>query len=66
MFVMGTAAWFILEQLPMDNWLVFFAAAAIYSVVYFALAYKFMMNQYERDIIQVPVRKVLQKPKIVK
>lgn len=66
MFVMGTAAWFVLDDLPMDNWLTFFAAAVIYSVVYFTLAYKFMMNQYERDIIKVPVKKVLQKLKSLK
>lgn len=65
MVVMGVAAWFILDHLPIDNWRVFFGAAVIYSVVYFALAYKFMMNQYERNVIKVPMKKVLRKLRIL-
>lgn len=61
MLIMGTAAWFILDIVPVMNWLVFFVLAAGYSVIYFLLAYHFMMNQYERDTIMVPVKKVLRK-----
>lgn len=66
MLVMGVSAWFVLDFFQVDNWLVFFGAAVVYSVVYFTLAYWFMMNRYERDIIQVPVKKVLRKLKILK
>ena len=66
MLVMGMSAWFVLDFLQVDSWPIFFGAAVVYSVVYFALAYWFMMNQYERDIIQVPVKKVLRKMKILK
>lgn len=66
MLVMGTVAWFALEYLSLDNWFTFFVAAVVYTVIYFALAYRFMMNQYERDIIKVPAKKVLQKLKILK
>lgn len=66
MIVMGVSAWFVLDKLAMDNWLVFFSAALIYSVVYFALAYLFMMNQYEKDVVKSPVIKVLKKLKAVK
>ena len=66
MVIMGTAAWFALDALTIDNWLVFFAAAALYTVIYFVLAYRFMMNQYERDTIMVPVKKVLRKLRILK
>lgn len=66
MFVMGIAAWFALDLLTVDNWLVFFTAAAVYTVVYFLMAYLFMMDQYERDIILVPVKKVLNKFRILK
>ena len=66
MLVMGTAAWFALDALVIDNWLVFFGAAAIYAAIYFLLAYWLMMNQYERDTIMVPVKKVLRKLRILK
>lgn len=66
MIVMGAAAWFALDALTMDNWLVFFIAATLYTVVYFILAYCFMMNQYERDTVMVPVKKVLRKLRILK
>ena len=66
MIVMGTAAWFVLDVLVIENWLVFFGAAAVYSIIYFILAYRFMMNQYERDTIMVPVKKVLHKLRIFK
>ena len=61
MLFMGTAAWFALDALTIAGWLSFFGCAAVYTVVYFLLAYRFMMNQYERDILMVPVRKVLTK-----
>lgn len=66
MLVTGISAWFLLDRLVLNNWLVFFAAAAVYSVVYFALAYRFMMNRYEREIVKAPMKKVLQKLKILK
>lgn len=66
MIIMGTAAWFALDALTIDNWLDFFIAAALYTVVYFILAYRFMMNQYERDTVMVPVKKVLRKLRILK
>jgi O-antigen/teichoic acid export membrane protein len=66
MFVMGTASWFVVERLPMDNWLVFFGAAAVYTVVYSLMAYFFMMNSYEKDIVRAPLKKVLRKLKLLK
>ena len=66
MLVMGMSAWFVLDFLQVDSWPIFFGAAVVYSVVYFALAYWFMTNQYERDIIRVPVKQVLRKLKILK
>jgi O-antigen/teichoic acid export membrane protein len=66
MLVMGTSAWFVLDALQLDNWLAFFGTAAVYSIVYFVLAYLFMLNGYERDLIQVPIKKVLRKLKTLK
>lgn len=66
MFLTGTIAWFVLDRLPLDNWLTFFCAAAVYTAVYFLLAYRFMMDPYERDIVMVPIQKILRKLKILK
>lgn len=66
MIIMGTVAWCALDALTIDNWLVFFVAAALYTVVYFILAYRFMMNQYERNTVMVPVKKVLHKLRILR
>ena len=59
MFVMGTVAWFVVDYITMDSWIVFFLAAAVYTIIYFVLAYQFMMNAYERDVTLVPVKKIL-------
>lgn len=61
MLIMGTAWWFVLDQIQINNWLVFFALAAVYTIMYLPLAYRFMMNQYERDVVKVPVQKILRK-----
>lgn len=66
MFLMGTVAWFAVDALGADSWPGFFAAAAVYTLVYFALAYRFMMNDYERDVVAVPVKKILRKMKLMK
>lgn len=66
MFVMGVLGWFVLNNMHVDSWLLFFALAVAYSVVYIPLAYLFMMNQYERDLIRVPVTKVLRRLRLLK
>ena len=66
MIVMGVIAWFALDSIAVDSWLVFFSLAAVYSVVYFLLAYRFMMNEYERQIITKPLEKVLRKLRLIK
>lgn len=64
MIIMGICAWFALNWIQVNNWIMFFAFAIIYSVVYFILAYIFMMNKYERDIIKKPIFKILSKLKL--
>lgn len=66
MIVMGTVWWFLLNAISVNSWLVFFLMATAYTAVYFLLTYRFMMNQYERDIIMVPVRKILRKLRLIK
>ena len=66
MFVMGISAWFIVNGLRADTWLMFFAVAEVYTVIYFVFAYLFMMNAYERDMVAVPAKRVLRKLNILK
>lgn len=66
MVAMGVAFWFLLDALTVDSWGVFFCFAGLYTVIYFLLAYWFMMNQYERDTVIVPVKKVLRKLHLIK
>lgn len=58
MFVMGVAGWLVLDRLCVDNWFVFFALAAVYTIIYWILAYLFMMNDYEKSFVKAPVSKI--------
>ena len=66
MLIMGTVWWFLLNAISVKGWLVFFLLAVIYTVIYALLAYRFMMNPYERSIIIVPARKILRKLHLTK
>lgn len=66
MLIMGTVWWFLLDRIQINNWLVFFALAAAYTLLYLPLAYKFMMNQYERNVVMVPTKKALRKLHLMK
>ena len=59
MLVMGAAGWFALDRLDIHNWLIFFALAAAYTILYWVLAYFFMMNDYEKALIRGPASKIL-------
>ena len=61
MLVMGSCWWILLEVIAVSNWMVFFGLAAVYSIMYFVLAYLFMMNDYERSILSSPVKKLYKK-----
>ena len=61
MVIMGLAAWPFASMIHLDSWLTFFLCAIAYTAVYFPLAYRFMMNRYEKDIILVPLKKIAAK-----
>ena len=65
MLVMGCAFYVLLSKIAVDSWYLFFSLAVLYSVIYAVLAYCFMMNRYERDIIMIPIKKVLRKAKLI-
>ena len=61
MIIMGVGAWIAMDLLAVNSWLIFFACAGAYAVIYFVLAYFFMMNQYEKELLINPVRKLIRK-----
>lgn len=61
MFIMGAAWWFLLDAISVSSWGRFLLLAVAYSVLYFILAYRFMMNHYERNFIVVPIKTLLGK-----
>lgn len=63
MLLMGTAGWLVLNWLDVHSWLTFFTLAAAYTVLYWAFAYFFMMNDYEKNFVKTPLRKVLSRLK---
>lgn len=50
---------FTLNHITLDGWLPFFAGVGIYTVIYALLMYRFVMNDYEKDIIRKPIQKIL-------
>lgn len=61
MFIMGGAWWFLLDGVRFSSWWMFLGLAVLYTVIYAVLAYFFMMNGYERNLLLGPVKKVFQK-----
>lgn len=55
------AGLFLVERIPMNNWMVFFAGVAVYTLIYAIAMYCFVMNNYERDIIRKPVTKLIRR-----
>ena len=56
MIIMGTVWWVFLKRFVIHSWLNFFVFAALYTLLYFLLAYRFMMNKYERELIIGPLK----------
>lgn len=42
-----------------DNWISFLISAAFYTIVYAGLMYRFIMNDYEKDIIRKPLKRII-------
>ena len=48
----------IMNQIQNISWIILIALIAIYTLLYAIGMYFFIMNDYEKDIIRVPVRKI--------
>ena len=55
---MMAAGLFALHYIPLNGWFPFLGGAAVYTGIYFLLMYTFAMNDYEKDIIRKPLRKL--------
>lgn len=53
----------ILKTVILDNWFALLIGAALYACIYAVLMYLLAMNEYERNIIKVPIYKIVDKLK---
>ncbi|MBR2743987.1 MAG: oligosaccharide flippase family protein [Clostridia bacterium] len=60
---LAVAAFFVLKYVALTKWITLGIGAAIYAVLYAIIAYFFMMNSYEKDLLLKPLGKVLKKIK---
>ena len=44
-----------------DNWISFFIGVVTFTIIYSVLMYYFVMNEYEKDIIRKPLKKLIKK-----
>jgi O-antigen/teichoic acid export membrane protein len=49
------------QFITIDNWFAFFAGVILFTAVYALLMYRFAMNDYEKDILRKPLKKILSK-----
>lgn len=56
--IMLVAGIWLLRKIAITNWLIFFALVAAYTLIYIVLMYLFSLNNYEKDILRKPIRKV--------
>ena len=49
---------FISSRVPLNNWGVFVCSVVIYTAVYSLAMYKLALNQYEKEIVSQPIRKL--------
>lgn len=61
MLLSGSIWYWLLDKMQVTNWILFFALAFVYTGLYLILAYFFMMNEYERSLLRMPLKKVFQK-----
>lgn len=48
----------LLKHIAMTNWIVFFAGVVVYTIIYCVCMYIFAMNDYEKNIVRVPLQKL--------
>ena len=58
--LMLTAGLLLNRVMVIDGWITFLAGVVVYTVVYTLPMYSFAMNDYEKNIIRVPLKKILQ------
>jgi len=47
------------RQISINNWESFFAGVLIYSLIYVLSMYLFAMNNYEKDLLRKPIKKII-------
>lgn len=50
---------FLMEYIVLDSWLSFLVGVIVYTCIYALLVYRFVMNDYEKDIIRKPLQRII-------
>ena len=53
----------VFRYVAIGGWAVFFVAVILHTLIYAFFMYRFIMNDYERDVIKKPIGRVLSKVK---
>lgn len=59
--IVSILGWWLNQYITTEKWLVLIAKIAIYTLIYSILAWFFLMNQYEKNLVKEPVKKVAKK-----
>lgn len=57
--VMMVAGLFVNKVVSFDNWIAFFAGVIVYTAIYCLGMYYLNMNDYEKDVIREPLKKIV-------
>ena len=57
--VMAVLAILLQNVVSFDNWFIFFVSVFVYTCIYGIAMYLFAMNEYEKEIVLVPLKKIL-------
>ena len=57
--VMMVAGLFVNKVVSFDNWIAFFAGVIVYTAIYCLGMYHLNMNDYEKDVIREPLKKIV-------
>lgn len=55
MLILGTV---INERIALNNWISFFTSVIVYTLIYCVSMYRFILNQYEKDVVRKPLQAI--------
>ena len=59
--VLSVVFMFISNYINLNNWILLFSAIIIFAILFFVFSWLLVMNEYEKDILRAPLKKVINK-----